>query len=96
VSGLANVAPTWVRAIAQAFEAGDQDAADAAQKKLNALRERLYAFGYPPAMVKRALYLMDSSVGNNRLPALVPDKTIDEGLYALLGDFGLRRAAMCL
>ena len=92
VSGLANVAPEWVRAIAKAFESGDQDAADAAQKKLNGLRERLYAFGYPPAMVKRALYLMDPSVGNNRLPALVPDKTIDEGLAALLDDLGLKRA----
>ena len=92
VSGLANAVPDWVRAIAAAFETGDAVAADAAQAKLNGFRERLYSFGYPPAMVKRALYLMDPSVGNNRLPALVPDTMIDEGLRALLADCGLTRA----
>ncbi|MDP2791647.1 MAG: dihydrodipicolinate synthase family protein [Rectinemataceae bacterium] len=89
VSGLANVAPEWVRAIASAFESGDKEAAEAAQKKVNGLRERLYAFGYPPAMVKRALFLKDSSVGNNRLPALVPDKATDDAIVALLADLGL-------
>jgi len=92
VSGLANVVPEWVRAIANAFESGNQNAADAAQKRLNDLRERLYSFGYAPAMVKRALYLMDKSVGNNRLPANISDSTIDEKIYSLLLDLGLLRA----
>jgi len=92
VSGLANVAPDWVRAIVSAFEKGDEEKAEVAQQRLNGLRERLYSFGYAPAMVKRALYLMDKNVGNNRLPALVPDRAIDEGIFSLLLDLGLVRA----
>lgn len=92
VSGLANVVPDWVRAIALSFEKGDEEKAEAAQQRLNGLREKLYSFGYAPAMVKRALYLMDKSVGNNRLPALVPDKVIDEGICSLLLNLGLIRA----
>jgi 4-hydroxy-tetrahydrodipicolinate synthase len=92
VSGLANVAPGWIRTIAVAFESDNQNAADEAQKRLNGLRERLYSFGYGPAMVKRALYLMDKSVGNNRLPALIADSTMDDEILSLLLDLGLKRA----
>jgi 4-hydroxy-tetrahydrodipicolinate synthase len=92
VSGLANVVPAWIRAVADAFSAGDGAAADAAQAKVNELREVLYAPGYPPAMVKRTLYLMDKAVGNNRLPALVPNEQVDAALRAAIDRFGLTRA----
>jgi 4-hydroxy-tetrahydrodipicolinate synthase len=92
VSGLANVIPSWIRAVADAFSSGDTAAADAAQARVNEVREVLYAPGYPPAMVKRTLYLMDKAVGNNRLPALVPDAAIDAALQAAIVKFGLTRA----
>jgi 4-hydroxy-tetrahydrodipicolinate synthase len=92
VSGLANVIPAWIRAVGDAFASGDAAAADAAQAKVNQVREVLYAPGYPPAMVKRTLYLMDKAVGNNRLPALVPDEKIDSALRAAIEQFGLTRA----
>ena len=62
------------------------------RSKVNELRDVLYAPGYPPAMVKRTLYLMDKAVGNNRLPALVPDAGIDAALQAAIIKFGLTRA----
>jgi len=89
VSGLANVIPELIRQVADAFESGDAAAADGAQAKVNKVREVLYAPGYPPAMVKRTLYLMDKAVGNNRLPALVPDEKIDAALGAAIAQFGL-------
>ena len=90
VSGLANVIPSWVRIVADLFESGDATAAEAAQEKINRFREALYAPGYPPAMVKRILYLMDSEVGNNRLPALLPDSTVDDVLKGVIDSFGLK------
>jgi 4-hydroxy-tetrahydrodipicolinate synthase len=92
VSGLANVVPAWIRAIADAFSSGSASEADAAQARVNELREALYALGYPPAMVKRALFLMDEAVGNNRLPALVPDEGADAALRAAIAKFGIGRA----
>lgn len=92
VSGLANVVPAWIRAIADAFALGDYTAADSAQSKVNELRNILYESGYPPAMVKRTLYLMDKAVGNNRLPSLVLDDGIDRMLRAAIVKFGLRCA----
>ena len=41
-------------------------------------------FGYPPAMVKRALYLMDSSVGASRQPALLPTPELDAKIQLIL------------
>ena len=89
VSGMANVVPTWIHAITTAFVAGESEVALAAQEKVNTLRKALYAPGYPPAMVKRILYLMDATVGNNRLPSLVPDTEVDTALMAVIDSFGL-------
>ena len=91
VSGLANVIPSWIRDVAKAFSSGNADEADNAQQKVNEFRTDLYAPGYPPAMVKRILYLMDSEVGNNRLPALVPDAETDAALQAVINKYGLKR-----
>ena len=90
VSGLANVVPAWIRAIADAFEHGAPDEADQAQQKVSLLREALYAPGYPPAMVKRTLYLLDHTVGNNRLPSLVPSPQVDAALNGAIERFGIR------
>ena len=91
VSGLANVVPRWIRAVAEAFESGDPAAAEEAQEKVNLFRTALYAPGYPPAMVKRIMYLLDKEVGNNRLPALVPDSHVDTALEGVIDNFGLKR-----
>jgi 4-hydroxy-tetrahydrodipicolinate synthase len=89
VSGLANVVPSLVRTITTRYMQGDDGGASEAQERLNELRKALYGPGYPPAMVKRILYLMDSTVGNNRLPSLVPDDSVDKALWKVIDTFGL-------
>jgi 4-hydroxy-tetrahydrodipicolinate synthase len=54
------------------------------QERFGAFRKDLYALGYPPALVKRALYLMDNSVGASRQPALLPDPAQDAKIAAIL------------
>ncbi|MGV1981972.1 dihydrodipicolinate synthase family protein, partial [Agrobacterium sp. 22-214-1] len=44
----------------------------------------LYTLGFAPAMVKRSLYLQDSSVGASRQPALLPDREQDEKILEIL------------
>lgn len=89
ISGLGNVMPKVVNTICRAFGAGDTAGAEAAQETFTALRVDLYALGYPPAMVKRALYLMDGSVGASRQPALVPTADLDAKIRAILARHGL-------
>jgi len=89
VSGMANVVPEWVHAIGASYMRGDIEGAHQAQEKVQQLRKNLYAPGYPPAMVKRILYLMDERVGNNRLPALAVDSDVDSALSKVITDFGL-------
>ena len=55
ISGLGNLCPVTLNGIYAAFVAGDLDAAEARQARFSALRKELYALGFPPAMVKRAL-----------------------------------------
>lgn len=43
----------------------------------------------PPALVKRALFLMDSSVGASRQPALLPDPAQDAAILQILRSYGL-------
>ena len=73
VSGLGNVAPDLLARIISGFNADDREAAKTAQENFTGLRKDLYALGFPPALVKRALYLNDASVGMSRQPALLPD-----------------------
>ena len=76
-----------------AFNAGDDGGAAKAQEAFGAFRKDLYALGYPPALVKRALYLMDPSVGASRQPALLPDPDQDTKIAALLVRHGLMAEA---
>ncbi|MBE3638319.1 dihydrodipicolinate synthase family protein [Mangrovicoccus algicola] len=89
VSGLGNVAPELLARIVSAFNAGDTAAAQEAQRVFAGLRADLYALGFPPAMVKRALFLADPSVGLSRQPALLPDPQQDAAIAAILAARGL-------
>lgn len=89
ISGLGNVMPHVLADIVAAFNRGDEAAAAAAQDKYTALRSELYPLGYPPAMVKRALWVMDHSVGASRQPALLPNDEQDKAIAAILDKYGL-------
>ena len=93
ISGLGNVMPATLAAIVTAFNAGDEAGAAKAQEAFGAFRKNLYGLGYPPALVKRALYLMDHSVGASRQPALLPDPEQDTRIAALLVRHGLMAEA---
>ncbi len=87
VSGLANIVPDWVHDIGQRFSEGKLEEAEKLQERLIDFRTQLYELGYGPALVKRAVYVMDPSVGNNRMPALVPGQSLDEEISKLLDRF---------
>ncbi|WP_182084039.1 dihydrodipicolinate synthase family protein [Aureimonas sp. ME7] len=89
ISGLGNVMPGVLAAILSAFNAGDEAEAARQQAIFGNFRKDLYALGYPPALVKRALYLMDASVGASRQPALLPDAAQDEKIRAILRAYEL-------
>ncbi|MFQ8432197.1 dihydrodipicolinate synthase family protein [Amaricoccus sp. W119] len=93
ISGLGNVMPETLADITRAFNAGDTAAAEKAQEAFGAFRKDLYTLGYPPALVKRSLYLMDNSVGASRQPALLPDPEQDRKIAALLVKHGLMAEA---
>ena len=89
ISGLGNVMPETLSQIVTSFDAGDAAAAQAAQERYAAFRSDLYALGYPPALVKRALWCMDPSVGASRQPALLPDPAQDEAIREILKRYEL-------
>lgn len=93
ISGLGNVMPDTLAAIVRAYNAGDEAGAAAAQEAFGAFRKDLYALGYPPALVKRSLYVMDPSVGASRQPALPPDPGQDAQIAVLLVKHGLMEPA---
>lgn len=84
ISGLGNVMPRVLAGVVSAFNAGDLAEAERQQAKFGAFRKDLYGLGYPPALVKRALYLMDPSVGASRQPALLPDLAQDAQIAEIL------------
>lgn len=88
ISGLGNVMPDVLAKIVSSFNAGDEAATAEAQKLYGEFRTDLYTLGYPPAMVKRALWVMDPSVGASRQPALLPDPEQDAAIRALLVKYG--------
>ena len=81
--------PDTLAEILTAFNAGDDAAAEAAQERSSAFRRDLYGLGYPPALVKRALWLRDPSVGASRQPALLPDAEQDQQISEILERYGL-------
>lgn len=89
ISGLGNVMPETLAQIVAAHDAGDATAAEAAQKRYADFRGDLYGLGYPPALVKRALWCMDPSVGASRQPALLPDPKQDEAIREILRRYDL-------
>lgn len=93
VSGLGNVAPELLAAIVRGFNEGDLAMAEAAQEQFAGLRKDLYALGFPPALVKRALYINDASVGQSRQPALLPDPAQDQVIRDILRARDLLAAA---
>ncbi|EYD74124.1 Dihydrodipicolinate synthase [Rubellimicrobium mesophilum DSM 19309] len=94
ISGLGNVMPDVLAGIVSAFNAGDLAEAERQQAVFAAFRKDLYGLGYPPALVKRSLFLMDPSVGASRQPALLPEPEQDARITALLRRHGLLREAL--
>ncbi|NDW01630.1 dihydrodipicolinate synthase family protein [Salipiger sp. PrR002] len=89
ISGLGNVMPEVLARIVTCFNAGDEAGAAAAQETYGSFRTDLYKLGYPPALVKRALWVMDPSVGASRQPALLPDPEQDKQIEAILRKYEL-------
>ena len=90
VSGLGNVVPEWVVDICSFYCKGDIQTAREIQQKLTGFRTDLYALGFAPALVKRALYVMDPTVGNNRNPALVASPALDKEISAILDKYNIK------
>jgi 4-hydroxy-tetrahydrodipicolinate synthase len=92
ISGLGNALPDVLAAILKGFNSGDSAEAERQQAIYTAFRTDLYALGFAPAMVKRALYLQDASVGASRQPALLPDPAQDDKIRDILARYGLGEA----
>ena len=75
ISGLGNIAPGTLNAIHAAFISGDDTTADARRTHFSTLRKDLYALGFPPAMVKRALRSAMPEVDASRLPVCISAET---------------------
>lgn len=84
ISGLGNVLPDVLAGIVNAYNSEDLAEAQRQQSIYTAFRTDLYALGFAPAMVKRALYLTDSTVGASRQPALLPDVKQDQKILEVL------------
>ena len=89
ISGLGNVMPHVLAGILSAVNSGNVAEAERQQAIFAAFRTDLYALGFAPAMVKRALYLQDTSVGASRQPALLPNDEQDAQIANLLRQYGL-------
>lgn len=74
ISGLGNISPVTLNAIHSSFVAGNVDAATKHQDHYSTLRKELYAHGFPPSMVKRALSLAMPDVGASRAPVLISEE----------------------
>ncbi|TCU04323.1 dihydrodipicolinate synthase family protein [Rhizobium sullae] len=91
ISGLGNAMPHVLAGILKAVNSDDIAEAERQQATFAAFRTDLYALGFAPAMVKRALYLQDASVGASRQPALLPNKEQDAQIAAILRRYNLSK-----
>lgn len=89
ISGLGNAMPHVLAGILKAYNAADIAEAEKYQATFAAFRTDLYALGFAPAMVKRALYLQDASVGASRQPALLPNPEQDARIAEILRRYEL-------
>lgn len=89
ISGLGNAMPHVLSGILKGFNSGDLAGAEKEQATFAAFRTDLYALGFAPAMVKRALYLQDASVGASRQPALLPNDEQDGRIAEILRRYAL-------
>jgi 4-hydroxy-tetrahydrodipicolinate synthase len=89
ISGLGNALPDVLAGILQGYNRGDLTEAERQQAIFTAFRTELYALGFAPAMVKRALYLQDTTVGASRQPALLPDPEQDAKIAEILRRFDI-------
>lgn len=89
ISGLGNAMPHVLAGILKGVNAGDVAEAERQQAIFAAFRTDLYALGFAPAMVKRALYLQDASVGASRQPALLPNAEQDARIADILRQYEL-------
>lgn len=87
ISGLGNVLPDILARIINGYNSGKLEDAKRNQEIYTNFRADLYALGFAPAMVKRALYLNDNSVGASRQPALLPDDEQDTRIREVLEKF---------
>lgn len=87
ISGLGNAIPRVLARILNAINTGDLEEAERQQALFTAFRTDLYALGFAPAMVKRALYIQDPSVGASRQPALLPSPEQDAQISAILHQY---------
>ncbi|WP_445682745.1 dihydrodipicolinate synthase family protein [Radicibacter daui] len=88
ISGLGNVLPDVLAGIIDGYNKGDLEAAHRHQETYTNFRTDLYGLGFPPALVKRSLYLIDNSVGASRQPALLPNAEQDQKILAILKKYG--------
>lgn len=91
ISGLGNAMPLVLAGILNAFNTGEIGEAEKQQAIFAAFRTDLYALGFAPAMVKRALFLQDPSVGASRQPALLPNAGQDDQIAAILRKYELQK-----
>jgi len=77
VSGLANLLPTSVSGIIAAARRGDVAEGERLQAHVTKLRETLYPLGFPPSMVKWALFLSRERIGRSRMPIALSQDKID-------------------
>ncbi|WP_333631078.1 dihydrodipicolinate synthase family protein [Agrobacterium cavarae] len=89
ISGLGNAIPQVLAGILNGFNTGDIAKAERQQALFTAFRTDLYALGFAPAMVKRALYVQDASVGASRQPALLPNAEQDAEITSILKRFDI-------
>jgi len=89
IAAIANICPSWLAGIYNAWKCGDLDTAEELQSRVDAVRGIL-PLGNPNSMVKRAVNLLGYPVGSAREPVSgIADADQDEGIRKVLESVGL-------